>query len=346
MCYRPPVFCRRFFCLFPCDSSNIIWRCRFTIDQWVLSMNNRENKYDHMILRAEDKAINWYPGHMARAKRKLIEQLSRVDVVVELCDARIPRASRNPDLNELVKNKKRLLVLNKADLADEAQTRAWLGYFRAQGIDCMSFDSAKGRAKDVISRIEKAASEAVAKMAAKGVKKTVRVMIVGVPNVGKSTFTNKVNGSSIAKTGDRPGVTRNNQWVRITPYLELLDTPGLLWPRLDDQNDARALAFVGTINDQVMDQGMLAVRLLEYLMDHQQAAAVQRFKIKNPELRDVALLEEVCRCRGWLMPGGVMDTDRGSAVILDEFRAGKLGRITLQNAPQKPSPSPKGDTSP
>ena len=298
-------------------------------------MNNRENKYDHMILRAEDKAINWYPGHMARAKRKLTEQLSRVDVVVELCDARIPRASRNPDLSDLVKNKKRLLILNKSDLADEAATRAWLSYYRSQGIDCMSFDSAKGRAKDVIARIEKAASEAVAKMAAKGVKKTVRVMIVGVPNVGKSTFTNKVNGSSIAKTGDRPGVTRNNQWVRITPYLELLDTPGLLWPKLDNQNDARALAFVGTINDQVMDQGMLAVRLLEYLMDNQKDAAIQRFKIKNPELRDVALLEEVCRCRGWLMPGGVADTDRGSAVILDEFRAGKLGRITLQSAPKK-----------
>ncbi|MBR3794774.1 MAG: ribosome biogenesis GTPase YlqF [Clostridia bacterium] len=298
-------------------------------------MNNRENKYDHMILRAEDKAINWYPGHMARAKRKLMEQLSRVDVVVELCDARIPRASRNPELNELVGHKKRLLVLNKADLANESETRVWLAHYRAQGIDCMSFDSAKGRAKDVISRIEKAASEAVAKMAARGVKKTVRVMIVGVPNVGKSTFTNKVNGSSIAKTGDRPGVTRNNQWVRITPYLELLDTPGLLWPKLDDQSDARALAFVGTINDQVMDQQMLAVRLLEYLMEHEKAAAVQRFKIKNPELRDVALLEEVCRCRGWLLPGGVMDTDRGSAVILDEFRAGKLGRITLQRAPKK-----------
>ena len=298
-------------------------------------MNNRENKYDHMILRAEDKAINWYPGHMARAKRKLMEQLSRVDVVVELCDARIPRASRNPDLNDLIKNKKRLLVLNKADLADESQTRAWLAYYRAQGIDCMSFDSAKGRAKDVVSRIEKAAGEAVAKMAAKGVKKTVRVMIVGVPNVGKSTFTNKVNGASIAKTGDRPGVPRNNQWVKITPYLELLDTPGLLWPRLADQNDARALAFVGTINDQITDQQMLAVRLLEMLMDIRPDAAVQRFKLKDASLRGVALLEEACRGRGWLMPGGVMDTDRGAAVILDEFRAGKLGRLTLQRAPEK-----------
>ena len=298
-------------------------------------MNNRENKYDHMILRAEDKAINWYPGHMARAKRKLADQLSRVDVVVELCDARIPRASRNPDLSDLVKNKKRLLILNKADLADEAATRAWLAYYRSQGVDCMSFDSAKGRAKNVIARIEKAASEAVAKMAAKGVKKTVRVMIVGVPNVGKSTFTNKVNGASIAKTGDRPGVTRSNQWVRITPYLELLDTPGLLWPKLDNQEDARALAFVGTINDQVMDQQMLAVRLLETMMTLKKDAAVARFKIKNAEATDVELLCEACRGRGWLMPGGVLDTDRGSAVVLDEFRAGKLGRLTLQHAPQK-----------
>ena len=298
-------------------------------------MNNRENKYDHMILRAEDKAINWYPGHMARAKRKLEEQLSRVDVVVELCDARIPRASRNPELDKLVRNKKRLLILNKADLAEEAATRAWLAHFRAQGVDCMSFDSAKGRATDVIARIEKAASEAVARMAAKGVRKTVRVMIVGVPNVGKSTFTNKVNGSSIAKTGDRPGVTRSNQWVKITPYLELLDTPGLLWPKLDDQQDARALAFVGTINDQIMDQQMLAIRLLEYLLENKPEAAVTRFKIKDTSLCGAALLEEACRGRGWLMPGGVMDTDRGSAVILDEFRAGKLGRLTLQMAPAK-----------
>ena len=302
------------------------------------------------IVRAQDKKINWSPGHMARAKKKLIEQLSRVDVVVELCDARIPRASRNPDLSELVKNKKRLLILNKADLADEAQTRAWLGYFRAQGIDCMSFDSAKGRAKDVIRRIEQAASEAVEKMAARGVKKTVRVMIVGVPNVGKSTFTNKVNGASIAKTGDRPGVTRNNQWVRITPYLELLDTPGLLWPRLDDQSDARALAFVGTINDQIMDQQMLAIWLLEALLSIRPEAEVQRIRLKDEALRGVALLEEACRGRGWLMPGGVLDTDRGAAVILDEFRGGKLGRLTLQSAPAKKAetssalraPSPEG----
>ena len=287
------------------------------------------------MLRGEWQPINWYPGHMARAKRALADQLSRVDVVVELCDARIPRASRNPDLADMMKNKRHLLVLGKADLADERETRAWLGYFRAQGIDCMSFDSIRGKAKDIIARIEKASADAVAKMAAKGVKKTVRVMIVGVPNVGKSTFTNRINGASIARTGDRPGVTRSNQWVRITPYLELLDTPGLLWPNLSDQQDARALAFVGTINDNIMDQQMLAIRLMERLMEDHADALTTRFKLKNNALRGVPLLEEACRCRGWLLPGGVCDTDRGAAVILDEFRAGKLGRITLQKAPVK-----------
>ena len=251
---------------------------------------------EDVMLRADEKKINWYPGHMARAKRALADQLSRVDVVVELCDARIPRASRNPDLADMIKNKRHLLVLGKADLADERETRAWLGYFRAQGIDCMSFDSIRGKAKDIIARIEKASADAVAKMAAKGVKKTVRVMIVGVPNVGKSTFTNRINGASIARTGDRPGVTRSNQWVRITPYLELLDTPGLLWPNLSDQQDARALAFVGTINDNIMDQQMLAIRLMERLMEDHADALTTRFKLKNNALRGVPLLEEACRC--------------------------------------------------
>ena len=291
---------------------------------------------DETMLRAQDRKINWYPGHMARAKRLLAEQLGRVDAVVELCDARIPRASRNPDLGKLIADKRRLLVLGKADLAEEAQTRAWLAAFRAQGLEAMSFDSVRGRAKDVIARVERLTQDMVERMAQRGVRKTVRVMIVGVPNVGKSTFTNRINGSAIAKTGDRPGVTRSNQWVRITPYLELLDTPGLLWPNLEDQRDAQALAFVGTIGEQAMDTQLLAIRLLEWLMANKRDAAVARFRIRETgeePLAGLALLEAVCRGRGWLLPGGVCDTDRGAAVVLDEFRAGKLGRVTLQRAP-------------
>ena len=292
---------------------------------------------DETMLRAQDRKINWYPGHMARAKRLLAEQLSRVDAVVELCDARIPRASRNPDLGRLIADKRRLLVLGKADLAEEAQTRAWLAAFRAQGLEAMSFDSVRGRAKDVIARVERLTQDMVERMAQRGVRKTVRVMIVGVPNVGKSTFTNRINGTAIAKTGDRPGVTRSNQWVRITPYLELLDTPGLLWPNLEDQRDAQALAFVGTIGEQAMDQQLLAIRLLEWLMQEKRDAAVARFRIRETDgepLTGLALLKAVCRGRGWLLPGGVCDTDRGAAVVLDEFRAGKLGRVTLQRAPK------------
>ncbi len=289
---------------------------------------------ESVLLRAQDQKINWYPGHMARARRLLAEQLSRVDAVVELCDARIPRASRNPDLDALLSGKPRLLVLCKADLAEEGVTRAWLRHFKAQGVPCMSFDAARGRAKDVLPRIEALAAEAVARMAQRGARKTVRAMVVGVPNVGKSTFVNRLCGATVARTGDKPGVTRANQWARVTPYLELLDTPGLLWPKLDDQRDARALAFVGTINDRIVDTQMLAIELLETLLEIKPQAARDRFHLKEADARGAALLEDACRGRGWLLPGGVADTDRGAAVILDEFRAGKLGRVSLQRPPQ------------
>jgi len=274
--------------------------------------------------------INWYPGHMARAKRLLSQQLGRVDVVVELCDARLPHASRNPDLDTLIQNKKRVLLLNKADLADPKETSAWLQYFKKQGIPAQPFVSTGGKPKDVLVLIEQAASEAVDRAALKGMRKTVRVMVVGVPNVGKSTLINRLNGGAIAQVGDRPGVTRSNQWVKVTPYLELLDTPGMLWPRLDDQRAARRLAYIGTIRDQVVDVSMLAIRLLEDLLVVRPEAVAERFKLSDTSLRSLPLLEAVCHGRGWLMKGGVADTDRGAAVVLDEFRAGKLGRVTLE----------------
>ena len=278
--------------------------------------------------------INWYPGHMAKAKRQLADQLGRVDVVIELCDARLPHASRNPDLDRLISGKKRVLLLNKADLADPAVTSMWLNHFRAQGIDCATFNAASGKAKDALPLIERAAKEMVERAAEKGVRKTVRVMVVGVPNVGKSTFTNRLHGGAIAKTGDRPGVTRSNQWVRITPYLELLDTPGLLWPRLDDQVAARRLCYIGTVKDDVVDLPMLTIHLLEDMLSVKPQAVTERFRIKESDLRGEALLEAVCRGRGFLMKGGVCDYDRCCAVVLDEFRGGKLGRISLET-PEK-----------
>ena len=275
--------------------------------------------------------INWYPGHMARTRRLLQDQLRAVDAVVELCDARAPMSTRNPDLNQLTKGKVRLLILNKADLADDNATAAWLKYFRAQGLEAVRFNSNGARAKEIMGRIEEAVKPAMAKAAARGIKKTARLMVIGIPNVGKSTFINRIHGSPIAHAADRPGVTRSNQWVKISPYLELLDTPGMLPPRLDDQENAKKLAYLGSVRDQILDTEELAMGLLSLLMEVAPAAAKNRFKLtadsyETPE----ELMEAACKGRGWLLSGGRFDTDRASALILDEFRAGKAGKITLE----------------
>lgn len=280
--------------------------------------------------------INWYPGHMAKAKRLLAEQLGRVDVVIELCDARLPYSSRNPDLDRMLGGKRRVLLLNKADLAEPGATSAWLNYFHAQGIDAAPYNAMGGKAKDALAVIDRAASEVVERAEAKGMHKTVRCMVVGVPNVGKSTFTNRLHGGAIAKTGDKPGVTRANQWVNIHPYLQLLDTPGLLWPRLDDQLAARRLCYIGTVKDDVVDLPMLAIHLLQDLLAVKPEMVQERFRVQDASLRGEALLEAVCRGRGFLMKGGVCDVDRCCAVVLDEFRAGKCGRITLETPRAKP----------
>ena len=287
--------------------------------------------------------INWYPGHMARAKRLLTDQLSRVDVVIELCDARLPFSSRNPDLMRLTAKKESVLLLGKSDLADPNLTSQWLQVFKAQGITCQALDMNK-QAKSALSLIDRAAREAVDRAAQRGIKKTVRAMIVGVPNVGKSTLINRLHGGSIAKVGDMPGVTRANQWVKISPYLELMDTPGLLWPRLDDPVAARRLAYIAAIRDEVVDTAQLAIQLLTDLIGMAPAAVQERFKIRDLGLRGPELLDAVCQGRGFLMKGGAYDTDRACKVVLDEFRAGKLGRITLEapgkedNHPQQEEP--------
>ena len=294
---------------------------------------------EDVMLRADEKKINWYPGHMARAKRALADQLSRVDVVVELCDARIPRASRNPDLADMIKNKRHLLVLGKADLAEERETRAWLGYFRAQGIDCMSFDSIRGKAKDIVARIEKASADAVAKMAAKGVKKTVRVMIVGVPNVGKSSLINRMTGKKSAQTGDRPGVTRGKQWLRLQNGMQLLDTPGILWPKFEDPKAGLNLAFCGSIKDEILDVPTLAMELIGVLAEHYPQLLMDRYKLEETGETPLETMEMMAQKRGCILPGKRIDYERIGKLTLDEFRGGKIGRITLE-LPPVPAKSP------
>ena len=278
--------------------------------------------------------INWYPGHMAKSRRLLAEQLRAVDAVIELCDARAPLATRNPDLEKLTRGKTRILVLNKADLADDAETDRWLAHFRRQGLTAMRFNSNGGKVKEILGHIEAASKPALERYAARGVRKTIRFMVIGIPNVGKSTFINRLHGSAIAKAGDRPGVTRANQWVKIGPFLEILDTPGMLPPRMDDQEGARLLACLGSIRDQIMDTEDLAGGLMALLRELNPGALAARYKLPEDVSGEPhALLEAACRGRGWLLSGGRYDTDRAAALVLDEFRAGKIGRITIQPAP-------------
>ena len=280
--------------------------------------------------------IQWYPGHMAKAKRLLSAQLSKVDIVVELCDARLPLSSRNPALDELIRHKRRVLLLCKADLAEPAKTLQWLNYFKHQGVEAMAYDKSPRKTKEARQLIELAAKDVLERNQRRGIQKTLRAMVVGVPNVGKSTFTNRLYGGNVAQTGDRPGVTKSNQWVKVSPYLEVLDTPGMLWPKLNDQRAATRLAYIGTIKDAVYDQYELCVNLLQDLLRVMPQRTLERYKIKNPEAENYALLDEVCRGRGFLLRGGELDYDRACAVILDEFREGKVGKITLEDAPKLP----------
>ena len=275
--------------------------------------------------------INWYPGHMAKSRRLLQDQLRAVDAVIELCDARAPQATRNPDLEKLTQGKARILVLNKADLADDNETARWLEYFRQKGLTAMRFNSNGGKTKEILAKIEQATKPAVERAAKRGVKKTVRLMVIGIPNVGKSTFINRLYGSGITKASDRPGVTRSNQWVKLNPYLELLDTPGMLPPRMDDQEGARLLAYLGSIRDQIMDTEELAGQLLLHLLKIRPESVRSRFKLPEENFDDPQIvIEAACKARGWLISGGRPDVDRASALILDEFRAGKTGKITIQ----------------
>lgn len=273
--------------------------------------------------------INWYPGHMAKARRLLSDQIKRVDVVVELCDARLPLSSRNPELDSLVNNKPRILLLNKSDLANPTLTKIWQTTFSHAGTHTLSIEMGKKKAQ-ILSAIEELSSERINRAINRGLPRPARAMIIGVPNVGKSTLINYLAGRSAFKVQDRPGVTRAPQWINATSRLELLDTPGLLWPKLADPVAARRLAYIAAVRDEVLDIYHLSLSLLDELMSIAPEGLMARYRLENNILRGQKLLETISRNRGFLLRGGEADLERGAVCVLDEFRAGKLGRITLE----------------
>ena len=276
----------------------------------------------------------WYPAHMTKTRRQIQADLKQVDLVAEIIDARIPISSRNPDIDELVGEKPRPIVLNRADQADPAMNKAWSDWFRQKGWSVLETNARDGKGVNQFSAaIKTALKEKLEQWKAKGlVGRPVRAMVVGVPNVGKSTFINQVAKKKSAKAGNKPGVTRGKQWVSVDAGLELLDTPGILWPKFEDETTGIHLAFTGAVKDEIMDLETLACHLIEILAKRYPQALLERFKVEvDPEQPGWELLEQCGRKRGFLISGGEVDTERMARILLDEYRSGKLGRITFES---------------
>ena len=276
--------------------------------------------------------IQWYPGHMTKAKRAMKEDMKLIDLVIELVDARVPLSSRNPDIDDLGAGKARMVLLNKSDLADEGQNARWAAWFEDKGIHVVKIDARnKGTLKQVQSVIQEACKEKIERDRRRGIlNRPIRTMVVGIPNVGKSTFINSFAGKACAKTGNKPGVTKGNQWIRLNKTLELLDTPGILWPKFEDQAVGLKLALIGSINDQILNKDDLACRCIRILKERYPGMVTQRFGLETEDKEPAAILEDVARLRSCLMKGGELDIARAAAMVLDDFRSGKLGRVTLE----------------
>lgn len=281
------------------------------------------------------QTIQWFPGHMTKTKRQIQSSLKLVDAVAEIIDARIPVSSRNPDLAKLVQNKPRVILLNKCDMANQTATKMWIDYFKKQSLVAIPVDCKSGRGLDKFApAVNTVMSHKIARLKEKGmVNPTIRIMIVGIPNVGKSSFINKMVKKNRAKVEDRPGVTRGNQWYTIAKNLEMLDTPGVLWPKFDDKTVGEHLAFTGAVKDQILDIELLAVRLLDFIKELKPADFITRFKLENEDIENIdsyELLKMIGKKRGMLVSGGEIDTERAAIMLLDEFRSAKLGRITVE----------------
>ncbi|MDI6604696.1 MAG: ribosome biogenesis GTPase YlqF [Thermoanaerobacteraceae bacterium] len=274
--------------------------------------------------------IQWYPGHMAKTKHLIEENLKLVDIVYEILDARIPYSSKNPIIDELILSKKRLILLNKADLSDKNVNNSWISYYKKNGIECISINSLKGDGlKSINDKTYKICEDIIKKKRSKGITPRLRVMILGIPNVGKSTFINKLSGTGNAKTGNVPGVTKSKQWIK-TQYFDLLDTPGILWPKFEDENVALMLAITGAIKDELLNIEEISIKLLSILKIYYPRYLLKRYKIINIDLPEYELLKNIGEKRGCLVAGGEIDILRAAKILIDDFRSGKLGNISLE----------------
>lgn len=292
--------------------------------------------------------INWYPGHMAKTKRQIIEDLKLIDVVVEILDARIPISSQNPDIGKWIQGKQKVIILNKSDLASEIENKKWVQYFEKKDIPAILVDSNSGKGiGEAVRKIEAVYQENEEKFVSKGrVGKSIRVMILGIPNVGKSSFINRITKKNSAQVGNKPGVTRQKQWVRINENIELLDTPGVLWPKFESEEVGLKLAYTGTIKDDVLETIEIGFSLLKYLINNYKTNLLERYKLEKEKIEEILLqsedekeendkaleiMEEIGKKRGAIISGGNVDLEKVARIILDDFRSGKLGRITLES---------------
>lgn len=301
-------------------------------------MKNNENKEEMQ----NQMNINWYPGHMAKTKRQIIEDMKLVDVVIELLDARIPKSSQNPDIQGMLKNKKKIVILNKSDLADEKETKKWIEYFKKKNILAIDVDSNQGKGiKQVSQAIEKIMEDELKIQNSKGrIRKTIRVMIVGIPNVGKSSFINRISKKTTMTVGNKPGVTRQKQWIRIGNQIELLDTPGVLWPKFESEEVGLNLAYTGSIKEEILEKTEITYNLLKFLDENYSSNLYAKYKISEQEIDEIKdnpqytleLMYLIGKKRGALISGGNIDEEKVAKIILDDFKNGRIGKITLEKA--------------
>ncbi len=279
--------------------------------------------------------IQWYPGHMTKAKRAMQEDIKLIDLIIEVVDARIPFSSRNPDIDELGKNKARLILLNKSDLASETWNDAWAAWFKNQGFHVVKINSKSGAGlKQINGVVQEACKAKIERDRKRGIlNRPVRAMVVGIPNVGKSTFINAFAGKACAKTGNKPGVTKGNQWIRLNKSLELLDTPGILWPRFENQEVGLRLAFIGSINDEILNKEELAAELLKFMGERYPETLKERYDVEPGDPYE--MLGQIARARACLLKGNEYDYKKAANLFLDDYRNGRLGRMTLEFPPQE-----------